>query len=239
MILIFGIRYAVLRMDSRTLKEHILSLGASLVGFARLEGRNLPATKGFPFAISFACAISRRVVNTLSAGPTLAYYEEYIKKNFLLDTIASEVAGLLQKGGYRAEVIRATVTDDGRESGYIEAFNSMLPHKTIATLSGLGWIGKSGLLITPEFGPRVRLGSVLTDMPLETGTPVLAGRCGTCISCIASCPAGAIKGREWDVSFSREELFDAYSCRRKALELSGKLGIKDSLCGICIWACPK
>jgi len=37
---------------------------------------------------------------------------------------------------------------------------------------------------------------------------------------------------------SRDDLLDARACRKKALELSAGLGINDSLCGICIWACP-
>jgi epoxyqueuosine reductase QueG len=226
-------------MDSSTLKNHILSFGASLVGFAGLEGRDLPGSMGFPYAISLACTLPQEVIKTLSAGPTLCYYEEYTRKNLLLNWIAREVVELLKKEGYRATLIQATIVDKGRERGYIEAFNNSLPHKTVATLSGMGWIGKSGLLITPEFGPRVRLGSVLTDMPLATGTPVLAGRCGNCTACIDACPAKAIRGKEWAVGLARDELFDAYSCRRKALELSDKLGIRDSLCGICIWACPR
>ncbi|HHT9120509.1 MAG TPA: 4Fe-4S double cluster binding domain-containing protein [Candidatus Hypogeohydataceae bacterium YC41] len=225
-------------MDSRALEKYILSLGASRVGFARLEGRDLPGAMGFPCAISFACEVSRGIIDTLLTGPTLPYYEEYIKKNLLLNRIAKEVVFLLQKEGYRAEAIQCTVTDDGRESGYIEAFNNTLSHKTVATLSGLGWIGKNVLLITPEFGPRVRLGSVLTNMPLEVGTPEYVGRCGNCTACVDVCPAKALKGKEWYTGLEREALFDAYACRKKALELSSKIGIRDSICGVCIRACP-
>ena len=46
---------------------------------------------------------------------------------------------------------------------------SILPYKTIATKSGLGWIGRSALFVTPEYGSAVALGAILTDMPLEFG----------------------------------------------------------------------
>ena len=46
-----------------------------------------------------------------------------------------------------------------------------LPHKTVATRTGLGWIGKNCLLVTKEYGSAVRLSSLLTDAPLPAGTP--------------------------------------------------------------------
>ena len=54
------------------------------------------------------------------------------------------------------------------------------PHKTAANMAGLGFIGKSVLFISNEFGPRVRLATVLTDAPLNVGTmkPCCAGNAG-------------------------------------------------------------
>lgn len=57
--------------------------------------------------------------------------------------------------------------------------------------AGLGWIGKQTLLITPEYGPRVMLATVLTDAPFKTAKPITESRCGVC-----SMPISAIKKRE-------------------------------------------
>lgn len=238
-------------MDPLALKKYIYHLGASQVGFASLKALEAPAGPvhlrqlDLPYAISIASRMSDEVVSSLSHGPTMAYYEEYVKKNALLNYIATKTVEQIKGAGYRASIVKATVVDDGAD-GYIESFNNSLPHKTVATLSGLGWVGKSLLLISFEHGPRVRLGTVLTDMPLDApggsgesiGRPITRGMCGDCRACVEACPVRAIKGREWEVGVSREGLYDPYLCRRKALELSGRLGIRDSLCGICIWACP-
>lgn len=224
-------------MVSHAIKKHIYEQGASLVGFARLQGLDLPGTLGFPYAISIACALPLEVIESLHNGPTRTYYSQYKEKNKLLNLVGRGVVGLIKSAGYKAHVVEATAEDVG-QNDYIESFNGRLPHKTAATLAGLGWIGKSSLFISSIYGPRVRLGTVLTDLPLEAGNPVSAGKCGSCRACIKACPVTAIRDKGWHVGVGRDELLDAYACRKKALELSSALGINDSLCGICIRACP-
>jgi epoxyqueuosine reductase QueG len=67
-----------------------------------------------------------------------------------------------------------------------------LPHKTVATKAGFGWIGKSALLITKRYGAAIRLASVLTDADLDTAEPVEQSMCGDCRQCADHCPAKAI-----------------------------------------------
>jgi epoxyqueuosine reductase QueG len=88
-----------------------------------------------------------------------------------------------------------------------------LPHKTIALLAGLVWIGKHNLLVTPEFGSAVCMCTVLTDAPLKTisHAPVNS-LCGSCSICTTICPTKAIKGKIWDISTSRDEMVDVYQC---------------------------
>jgi epoxyqueuosine reductase QueG len=62
--------------------------------------------------------------------------------------------------------------------------------------AGLGHIGRSGLLITPEFGARVQLGGVITDAPLEPGSPLEENPCEECLICIKSCPTGFMSAKE-------------------------------------------
>ncbi|MDR0881044.1 MAG: hypothetical protein LBP55_00645 [Candidatus Adiutrix sp.] len=62
-------------------------------------------------------------------------------------------------------------------------------------LAGLGELGRQGLLITPEYGPNLRLFTILTDYPFEPGSPVIFGvadYCETCQRCINECPAKAL-----------------------------------------------
>jgi len=74
----------------------------------------------------------------------------------------------------------------------------------LAIDAGLGQLGRNGLLVTPEFGPCVRLCKVFTDLPLEPDRPVdfgLEGACRKCTRCADACEAGAI-------SASREPSFE-------------------------------
>jgi len=65
----------------------------------------------------------------------------------------------------------------------------------LAIDAGLGQLGRNGLLITPEFGPRIRLCKVFTDMPLVADKPIdfgLTAFCKTCDRCSIACEADAI-----------------------------------------------
>ncbi|WP_051824058.1 4Fe-4S double cluster binding domain-containing protein [Clostridium sulfidigenes] len=120
-----------------------------------------------------------------------------------------------------------------------ENLTTYLPHKTVATRAGMGWIGKNALLVTQQYGSAVRISSVLTDMPVIPDMPINDSRCGKCSKCVDDCPATAIKGKLWNINSTREELLDPFKCRKKARELlRQRIGIEMSLCGKCIEICP-
>ncbi|ULQ58677.1 hypothetical protein K7I13_08910 [Brucepastera parasyntrophica] len=88
-----------------------------------------------------------------------------------------------------------------------------LPHKTIAVLAGIGWIGKNNLLVTDEYGSGLCLGVVLTDATLEiTAYTYKKAKCGNCCVCADVCGPGVLRGREWNPSLQREEMLDVYNC---------------------------
>jgi epoxyqueuosine reductase QueG len=65
----------------------------------------------------------------------------------------------------------------------------------LAARSGLGWIGKNGLLISPKYGPRLGLGTVMTDAVLEEDQWKDPGKCPDgCSICVEQCPAQALDG---------------------------------------------
>ena len=116
-----------------------------------------------------------------------------------------------------------------------------------ATRAGLGWIGKTALMATEKFGPRVRFVSVLLKEPLEKNgvpieksiVPVEKSMCDNCEICVGECPAGAGSGRLWDIHTNRDNFFDAFACKNKCRELSLKsLGRNATICGICVKVCP-
>jgi ribosomal protein S18 acetylase RimI-like enzyme len=202
------------------------------VGFADVRDLSTIAG-GLPRAVSIAVALDPAIIREISNGPTPEYFAEYKRVNDLLAGLCERVAGILAKLGKEARTIEPTTAH------FDERTLSMpVQHKTIATRAGLGWIGKSALLITKEYGPAVRLGSVLTDAEFRTGDPVDESHCGDCHRCVDRCPAGAIVGRHWSVDAARESIYNAFACRDTAKSLAGQQEIHATICGICINACP-
>ena len=69
--------------------------------------------------------------------------------------------------------------------------DSRLVDRAVAVRAGVGWWGRSTMVLVPGAGPWVLLGSVATDAPLET-TDRMVRTCGTCTACLPACPTGAI-----------------------------------------------
>jgi epoxyqueuosine reductase len=208
-------------------------LGASMVGFADVSRLPAETTHGLTSAVSVAVALDPAVVHDIEDGPTASYFAEYERVNALLARLCDGAAEVLTAAGHRAEPVKATT-----EHFDPATLSTQVQHKTIATRAGLGWIGKSALLITREYGPAVRLGSVLTDASFETGVPTASSCCGDCRRCVDRCPAQAIVGDNWQLGVPRASIYDAAACRAAARRLSDQEGIAPTICGICINVCP-
>jgi epoxyqueuosine reductase len=124
-------------------------------------------------------------------GPYMWY--GYVVPNWDLSTAASRLARFLEKRGHAALPFPPT--------GLLYKFGTRadFSHRHAAVAAGLGEFGLSGLLLTPEFGARQRLVSIITDAPLEP-SPMYSGPalcrpdvCGR--TCIRVCPTRALKGK--------------------------------------------
>lgn len=76
--------------------------------------------------------------------------------------------------------------------GYVD--HGPIPERTLAALTGVGWIGKSGMFLSPAFGVHTLMGVLLTSLEVEFAPPH-PNRCGRCTLCLVSCPTGALL---WD-----------------------------------------
>ncbi|MEW6553954.1 MAG: 4Fe-4S double cluster binding domain-containing protein [Actinomycetota bacterium] len=193
------------------------------------------AVAGFPRAVSMGIVLPHAVVDQLPhrSDPDVAanyLHHAYYVINQRLDVANSRICSELQRRGYRPLPIPTKEHEDE------ERLCAMFSHKLAAHLAGLGWIGKSCLLVTPEAGPRVRWTSVLTDAPLEpTGGP-MEERCGKCRECVDVCPVGAFTGRNFVADETREMRYEARACRGYFDELEGEGRLP--ACGLCLYACP-
>lgn len=230
-----------MRLEER-IRQIIEAENADFFGVADLtiareeiERQGGEAVSHFPRAVSIGIRIPDAIVDLLperekrSIGVSYKIHC-YDTINRRLDYIGSRIASVLQQQGYRAfPVPTAERVDD-------ERICAIFSQKLAAHLAGLGWIGKSCLLVTPEAGPRVRFTSVLTDAPLKAGKP-METRCGDCTECVDSCPMHAFSGRNFDPAEPREARYDARKCEAyfKAMEKQGR----PAVCGMCLYACPR
>jgi epoxyqueuosine reductase QueG len=217
------------------IESQLIEAGASLVGFADVSGLPAAARGEMKSAISIAVALDVSIINEISEGPTQRYFHEYTRVNEFLARLCASTVDDLQKRGHDASAIEPTIRI---KDSAMKFLTTPLPHKTVATRAGMGWIGKSALLITRRYGPAVRLATVLTDAPLDAGNPVDDSQCGDCTKCVDRCPANAIAGENWAKGMERESIYDAQACRAEAKSASGSIGVPVTICGICINACP-
>ena len=222
----------------KEMEDRLREWGADLVGVAdtaRLAGigtRPDDLLDGWPRAVCMAVRLADGIVDQVTHGPTELYSQHYSRVNGLLDDIAIRLSAWLQSRGGRALPIPAS------QILCEETFVSYLSHKAVAIAAGLGWQGKSLLLVTPRHGPRVRLVTVLTDLDLAPDAP-LKNRCGTCTACADACPAGAIKGVRTDSHFAtRREAVDLDACVAQLNRFSKARHIAPYLCGVCVSSCP-
>jgi epoxyqueuosine reductase QueG len=215
------------------LTDIVLSGGAALVKAADISSLAPELRMNMPIGVSLAVPVTPDIVRGISNGPTVEYFAEYKRLNALLGSLLESAAACIRKYGFTAiPIVPANANFDAA------TLSTRLPHKTVATRAGMGWIGKTPLLITESFGSAIRLGTLLTDAPFATGTPIDASRCGNCHACVDRCPAHAITGESWHVAMERRQLLNAGECRKTAYALSTQIGVNETLCGICMAVCP-
>lgn len=218
---------------SAKLRKYLLEQGAIEVGFADIT--EFTPKIGLNSGVVFYITYPKEIIRNMENAPTQEYLEELIRLNARLDDLGMICEEFLIDCGYDAYA--QTKKRLGSDFGKYNSFE--LPHKTIATRAGLGWIGKSALFTTLNYGSALRLSSVLTNAPLDFGTPILKSKCGKCEVCKDACPGRAISGKSWNYKLKRNEFYDDKKCEKYALKVSKEnLGKADTVCGKCIFACP-
>jgi epoxyqueuosine reductase QueG len=214
---------------SRRLTESASVHGAVLFGVADLisartkELGELPdITSGYPRAISIGVALAPKIVETCIDAPTRLYAFHYRVANTRLDAITFILSQILYTAGYSALPIPASQITDW------EKMTGSLSHRLVGSIAGLGFIGRSRLLVNPQYGARLRLATLLTDALLLPDAPYSGAGCGDCRLCVAVCPASAIG--------ETPEEHNLKACRAK-LDYFQRHLVGQHICGVCVRVC--
>jgi len=181
------------------LKEEIVSIvrevGIDKVGFTskkRLEDTPpsgdlvyiLPSARS---AISLAVALDKAAIRAyLSKEDQMAHVNDHRLSYIKLKEAAKGIQGLLRNEGYEASCPYPNF--EYRKGLPFMTMAPPLSHRYVAVASGVGWLGWSGNVITPEYGATVSLSSVVTSAELEPDPLVEEDSCQDCHLCAVLCP---------------------------------------------------
>ncbi len=173
------------------IKKWLKQTGAVSVGITKLKDYHLYSIKGrgdeygneiknnHPFAIAFTVEMDKAMLDRAPEAETIMESsQQYLRAG----NMAVQLAMFIRNLGYDA-----LPHFDG---------NYQVICPVVAHDAGLGELGRMGLLMTPELGPRVRVGVVTTNIPLITDEykyePSVIDFCTLCKKCADNCPSRAI-----------------------------------------------
>jgi epoxyqueuosine reductase len=210
-------------MESKGKTEHLKSfvrrLGIDLVGIA-----DLSTLEGMPIGIpADSATFLERFQSAIVLGAQLGKLGKQASGSEVsayLEKAGLQVLSYLERDGYRGLIIH---TEDEYDP---ISRTGLLSLKVLAKGAGLGWQGRSLLIVSPAYGPIHRWIAVLTDLELQADEPI-ANQCGTCSICVDKCPHGALTLVSFDDHpRHRENVLNLEVCRG------------DDGCAVCLVACP-
>ena len=204
----------------RELEEYVISLGTSSIGYTKLPAQWVFQNKAalHPNVIVLTMRMDRERINT-SPSPAAEYTVLATYRD--LGIIANKAADFLRKHGFSVQ------------AGH--PLNGQTLYPPLAQLAGLGQLAHSGLIITPEFGPCVRISALYTsieNLPFNDGNEHawVADYCVSCGLCIKKCPAEAIYAKPIRRESGQITFVDNEKCFPYFHYNHG--------CSVCIKVCP-
>ena len=220
--------------------DFLYKQGADVIGIAPVERFKAVPQERHPRSILSSClnvlVIGMRQIDSVidnlpSSNYTFTQQYHLILKQ--LDDVGMSVSIFLSEKGYRS----VQIPSEGFYDGNKRTMQGHLSHIEAAVFAGLGEKGLNNMLLTPKFGPRIQLASIVNDAPLKGSPRVETGLCKQWQTdckkaCISLCPAGCISEQGVD-----RDLCIYY--QNNVLSGGIHLYISNVACGICVKACPK
>ena len=212
------------------LKEYLKSQGASDVGFCKIEDGDFGECR---YGVSIIVRLSENIVDEIGIEPTHTYFNHYRSVNAFIDALLLKAGLFLQNKGYKYITVAASQSINKGGWNYKGRYS----HKKVATLAGLGTIGKSSMFLHKDYGANVRLGSIFTDCEFDVSDVVPLDLCNGCDKCVKACPSGAITGNVWYEGCDRAYMFDPDKCSNYMKTHFKHIG-RGAVCGVCMKVCP-
>ena len=185
--------------------------GIDLIKYVSVSELSEHENRGLPNAILLVKILPKDYIGKLARAKK-ADCSVFTQTEHFTDEIADLLAEEIRKKAYQA-ISQSENSLLNRGDFLPEIKTSILPHKKIATLSGIGWIGKNNLLVTKEYGCALSMCTVLTDMPVKAEkSNIMMPQCGDCSLCAKICPPQVIFGATWSFETHRDHIVDVYHC---------------------------
>lgn len=219
------------------IKREAFRLGANLIGFANVERwpemgeveKDYWPQTIWPWSrtvISMAVQIYLPMIETT---PSVVYSELYNTTNRFLDETAYRLANLLNRLGWRAHFFPRDCYGD--ISVLVKKPEAAFSHVFAGKYAGLGMPGMNHTLLTKEYGPRIRLVSVITDAPITPDPMMTEELCIRCRMCVRQCPMQAFTPRTDRIQAD----MDKHRCALYHQQLKNEFRYP---CGRCVAVCP-
>lgn len=201
---------------TKALRDRGMAAGADIVGIAdvaELEGKydGASPTAFLPGAIRVAVAVAADPPGIVIAEDNFEYSAIALSGYARADAAARSIAELLKSKGHRTYIIERSAPMARSASG---RFVKNISMKHAAQAAGVGMMGWHRLVVSPEFGPRMRFAGVVTDAPIDADAPFDTELCNGCGACVAACPASAVgQGGTYDINRCMLHLFSGIKLR--------------------------
>lgn len=209
--------------DEDFLKHYLINEGISKVGYTKV---GVDDFSNLNYGISLVLKLPKEAIEALLNDEFKEYWKIFHKQIDKLTEIALNTEKLIKDNGYDAFALTMQ-----RNECDMEKLLSKLPYKTLATSSGLGWVGRSALFVCEEYGSAVALSGILTDMPLKIAEPITDSYCDDCEECQKACPVDAINPTKWNSRLNRSDIIDIDVCSQYVIDqFKAGLGCSKCLC---------